>query len=881
MRLPSIFPRAFAFWSLLLGGVWLALGATGWLDGLEQWTLNERYRVRGPIESGAKVYYVNRDAAASRQFGVAWFPREYYAMAGEALLDLGGARSVLLDFVLTSDHLPRSEAPALTYAGNLAMQRFLLTHPNQVVLGAAYGGKRHPFCAYASVLPDRLDGPFVLTGGLARGYDPARNPLPDLPEFPLWCPPIDLASFPFPGIGEVGLINTSQSINHGEQVDWVPATVEVNNRFPSLFLINGMRRWQETVAWHGGRAESFTAEEDAEALILVVRDGQGVVLNGVPSTLALDFLTASLRLLQFDHPGSSWHHEDGRLVLVGLDGAVLRRVPLRAAQHLAVNWYSPWHVGSEDLREEVEAIAQTEADQGLANWDVPQIGKDPAGWIEAVERGDPLAIDPIRPWGQPNDPYNPKVSIADVLFFYDAYGLAEEMGAEHAMTFIRELFEQFKDAYILIGPTDPLLQDLAPTPFDDDATPKVAVHGNLLKTLVDERFLHFSDPLTTVALTLLLAFLVGAAATSGGARNWLHKVAGFGLLLGYLVLAVVLFGAFQWVLPVAAPVGAASSAGVLGIGLRLWEEERQKARIRQLFGTYVSPDVVDLMVDSAEEPQLGGHVREVTAFFTDIEAFSSIGEQLTPDVLVELMNEYLDTMTGVLNQEQGTLDKYIGDAIVGIFGAPLALGDHAARACSCAVRMQLEQQRLRGLWQASQSPWPERVRRMRTRIGIHTGDAVVGNMGSKQRFTYTMMGDSVNLASRLEQLCKTYGTSILVSESTRVAALRDAPHLVFRFLDLVAVKGRRAPVKVYELLGYSERLDGGQLECVAIYEAAMEAYLKRDWSGAAALFSRSGRKERRREETLHPSKVMEARCMLYSASPPAPDWDGVFVMTRK
>jgi len=882
MRRPSkLFWNRWLGMILLVGG-WLLVHYLGGLRGLEQWTVDQRFRIRGPLESSARVYYVNRDAAASRQFGVAWFPREYYAMAGEALLELGGARAIFYDFVLTSDHLPKNEAPMLNFAGNRAMQHFLMRHPGQVVLAAAYGGKRYPFCEYVSVLPDRSAGEFRVEGGHPRGYDTARNPLPDLPEYPLWCPPVEHPQFPFGGIGEVGLINTSPALNEGEKVLWVPAMVTVGNPFAGLFLVDGMRRWAETVAWQTeGDARPFTTAEDEARDLYVLRNPEGAEIQAVPREIPLTFFGAALQLWASAHPGTRWEREADFLVLRNEAGEALRRLPLRDGQHLAVNWYGPWFRGNPRLQGIVESAADRESEDGTENWDVAQIGKRPEAWIEAVEAGDARAIEPVRLWGMPNDLSNPSVSIADVLYFYDAYMIAAELGAEQAQSLIRELFAQFEDTFVFVGPTDPLMQDLAPTPFDEDPVPRVSVHGNLLKMVADGRPLRFAGDWQAAAWALLLTFPVGLCATCGGVRTWAFKALGGAILVAFGMTAQVLFSAWDIVIPVATPLGAATTAGVFGIGLRLWEEERQKARIRHLFGTYVSPDVVNLMVDSAEEPRLGGHVREVTAFFSDIEAFSSIGEQLSPDVLVELMNEYLDTLTGALNAERGTLDKYIGDAIVGIFGAPHALPDHAARACLSALRMRDEQARLREVWRASGKPWPGAVLEMRTRFGLHTGDAVVGNMGSRQRFTYTMMGDSVNLASRLEQLGKTYGTEILVSESTRAAALETAPDLVFRLLDLVAVKGRVQPVRVYELIGRSERLKGEQLECVTRYETGMDAYLARDWAGAARRFGEAAKLESARGRILHPSKVMEARCLLYTAQPPPENWDGVFVMTRK
>ena len=173
-------------------------------------------------------------------------------------------------------------------------------------------------------------------------------------------------------------------------------------------------------------------------------------------------------------------------------------------------------------------------------------------------------------------------------------------------------------------------------------------------------------------------------------------------------------------------------------------EQKAKGRIKGMFGSYVSSDLVEQMVESGEEPSLGGEEQQITAYFSDVQSFSAFSELLSPTGLVDLMNEYLTAMTNILQEERGTLDKYIGDAIVAMYGAPIPMSDHAYQGVKTAVRMQMEQVELRKKWKAEGDKWPDIVSKMQTRIGLNTGTATVGNMGALDRFNYTMMGDMVN-----------------------------------------------------------------------------------------------------------------------------------------
>jgi adenylate cyclase len=299
-----------------------------------------------------------------------------------------------------------------------------------------------------------------------------------------------------------------------------------------------------------------------------------------------------------------------------------------------------------------------------------------------------------------------------------------------------------------------------------------------------------------------------------------------------------------------------------------------------LFGAYVSPKLVDEIVESNQDPKLGGAEAEITALFSDVEGFSTLSEELSPDQLVSLMNEYLGAMTEVFQSQAGTLDKYVGDAIVTMFGMPLPVKDHALRACMSALEMQERHAVLRAKW-AQSGKWPESVLNMRTRIGLNTGDAVIGNMGSEMRFNYTMMGDSVNLAARCESGGKIYGVYTMVTETTLQAAMAYGAELDYRKLDCVVVKGRHQSVELYEL--WDSSIDHeATTACKVAYEAALAHYFEGDWAVAIEAFEAS--------EILEPSiafapttpsTVLAARCRQFISEGDPENWDGAFTLTSK
>jgi adenylate cyclase len=517
--------------------------------------------------------------------------------------------------------------------------------------------------------------------------------------------------------------------------------------------------------------------------------------------------------------------EGDHMDLVRPDGSLATRIPLRNRQQVEINWFSPWFGAT----------------------------------------------------------YNPRVSIADAYVYA---GLLDSEKPEERKS-AEEFFSQFKDSVVLIGPVDRLLQDVAPTPVDDVAEPKVGVHGNLLKTIVSGKYIRRLPTMGSYAIIFGLSILMSTLALAGGGRAVFAKVMAVLSAGLYVAVAFQLFKSGQFMIPIIAPVGAAITTSGVALLWQIVEEQKQKGRIKGLFGTYVSPALVARMVESGEEPKLGGVEENITAYFSDIQSFSSFSEKLSPPRLVELMNEYLTACTDIVQAEGGTLDKYIGDAVVAIYGAPLALPDHPHRACVAALRVHRRVAELRQKWIHEGEKWPEIVHKLQTRIGLNTGPAVVGNMGSHTRFSYTMMGDNVNVAARMESGAKSWGVYSMCTESTRVECERiEAGRVLFRPLGRIIVKGRTQPLPIFELMALVEDATDPMRECAAIFEQGLAKYYACDWEGAIDLFRRSEVLEpngagRAPGTDNNPSLVYIKIAKAYRENPPPRNWDGVYEMKEK
>ena len=309
-----------------------------------------------------------------------------------------------------------------------------------------------------------------------------------------------------------------------------------------------------------------------------------------------------------------------------------------------------------------------------------------------------------------------------------------------------------------------------------------------------------------------------------------------------------------------------------------------RRRIKGLFGAYVSPALVEQMVKSGKTPRNEPEEHEITAFFGSIHSYVALAEQLPLAQLPELMNAYFTASTEAIEESGGTLDKFIGDAVVAMFGAPVHLPNHALQACVAALKIQDQIAGLREKFRREEGKWPERALGLRVTIGLNSGRAIVGNMGTTTRFNYTMMGDEVNLAARMESGAKSWGVWTLCTDATKHACDQArAGHVVFRALGPIVVKGRTNTVELFEPVALSEGMTDELRECVSLFESGLARYIAQDWDGAEALFHRSAKLEPNQPGKspgvkTNPSLIFSDLCGHLRADPPGPDWSGVYLM---
>ena len=436
-------------------------------------------------------------------------------------------------------------------------------------------------------------------------------------------------------------------------------------------------------------------------------------------------------------------------------------------------------------------------------------------------------------------------------------------------------FEFYKKK-LLYGLTAPGTSDLGSQPFNG-SYPMVGLHANALNTILSDIFITRTSKtivsLILLTLAVLLAFGIQRLSPAVGG------VAVATLILVYIFAAFWAFTNYYFWLDLFAPI-ATIGLGYLGITVYNYiQEEKNKQFLKSSFGTYISPELIDEMYESGQEPELGGEEGYHTAFFTDIQSFSAFSEKLTASDLVSLLNDYLTEMTDILMENNGTLDKYIGDAIVAFYGAPLDLKNHELMACRTAIKMQEKLSVLRGQWQNEGDRWPEIVHNMQNRIGINTGKMVTGNMGSESRMNYTMMGDTVNLAARLESSAKQYGVYIQIADST-YEAVKD--QIVVRALDFVRVMGKTEPVKVFELISEKDQEPEIYKKILPVFHEGLEYYFKQDWDKAIEAFQTADELEEMFPgRKTNPSRIYIPRCQNFKSNPPGDDWDGVWTQTSK
>ncbi len=419
--------------------------------------------------------------------------------------------------------------------------------------------------------------------------------------------------------------------------------------------------------------------------------------------------------------------------------------------------------------------------------------------------------------------------------------------------------ERLAGKWVLVGLTAPGLLDLKASPVSA-VYPGVELHATLLDNLLRGDFLRPLPPPLLGVWTLLTA-LFGAAAVLLSLRLWLSLAGALGVAMAVLGASVVAFRADVWLDPVM-PGLAAGLAFAAAASYSYVTEGRQKLAIRRMFSHYLSEAVIRHLLEHPERLKLGGERRRVTLLFSDLAGFTGLSEKLAPEEVVALLNEYLSRMTEIILAEEGVVDKFEGDAIMAMWGAPLEQPDQAVRACRAALgQLSALEEVNAGLAQKGLPP-------LRMRIGIHTGEAVVGNLGSHRRFDYTAVGDAVNLASRLEGLNKYYGTAILVSGDT-AAALDGA--LEVMEVDQVAVKGRETPVRIFQVLAPAGELSPEARAAREAYLQGLAAYRRRRFPEAVEHFSRC----LSLVPQGNPAPAMLERCRRLAAQP-LPEWDGIF-----
>ena len=426
---------------------------------------------------------------------------------------------------------------------------------------------------------------------------------------------------------------------------------------------------------------------------------------------------------------------------------------------------------------------------------------------------------------------------------------------------------ELKGKVVIVGATAIGIYDMRVTPFSS-VFPGVEIHASIVDSVLKGEFLYHPTwaAVFDILAIVLAGLLLGVVLPRAGVFLGILTVSV--LFFGHIFFCQYLFNRQGWILNMVYPLLVILSVYISITVYKYLSESRQKRFIRSAFSTYLAPTVVQQLIDSPENLELGGEEREITAFFSDVQGFTSISEKLTPHELVELLNEFLTEMTNIILEHEGTVDKFEGDAIIAFYGAPNALENQAETACLTCVDMQKRLGELREKWHREGKP------ELKMRIGLSTGPAVVGNMGSRNRMDYTMMGDTVNTAARLEGVNKIYGIYTLVCETT----FKKASQRVWgREIDAINVIGKAEPVTVYQLLGYSEDIDETMLKMTGLYAEGLHLYRQQHWGSAIEKF----------DAALNvspddgPSKEMRDRCAAYKIEPPSQDWDGSYTMKTK
>lgn len=468
------------------------------------------------------------------------------------------------------------------------------------------------------------------------------------------------------------------------------------------------------------------------------------------------------------------------------------------------------------------------------------------------------------------------VKIGDITIPVDEHAnvLVPYIGVQKSFVYISaidvlnkaDLMDKLKGKIALFGTDAPGLLDLRTTPIET-AYPGVEIHANIIQGILDQRIMHKPgytkgfEFLLLMVLGLLLTFLLPALSALWGV---IVSVSMVSLLVTSNFLA---WTSYQLVLPIATPILLTVLLFTLQMIYGYFIESRGKRQLAHLFGQYVPPELVNEMSRNMEEINLDGEIKNMSVLFSDVRGFTTISESLEPKQLTDFINGFLTPITEVIHHQRGTIDKYMGDAVMAFWGAPLEDHQHALHAMNAAILMIERIEVLNNEFKAK--GWPA----IKVGVGVNTGEMNVGNKGSEFRVDYTVLGDSVNLGSRLEGLTKVYGVDIIIGEATKF----EVPEYEYRELDLVKVKGKDKPVAIYEPLGLLEKIDKSVRKDLKRFHLGIKHYRARHWDEAEReIFTLSSLDKDRRIYQIYLDRIMK-----YRENPPPDDWDGSFTHTTK
>lgn len=441
----------------------------------------------------------------------------------------------------------------------------------------------------------------------------------------------------------------------------------------------------------------------------------------------------------------------------------------------------------------------------------------------------------------------------------------------------------FKNKIVLIGPYFAESKDLFNVSVSEEGFSEhnqmygVELHANALQMLLHQNFLYklsgWLEALLILILSIVTFVIVTYLKLIRTQYAFIVEIAAVivvaGMIEGILALSYYAFAVHNLVLPVVSPIAAIVLNYVGSAVYQYLTERKQKMMIKGMFSQYLNPSVVNELIAHPEKLKLGGEKKELTVFFSDIAGFTNFSERLEAEELIHLLNEYLTAMTEVIFRFNGTLDKYVGDAIMAVWGVPVELPNGALNACKAALQMQKEAREMAEKWKSEGRP------ELVVRMGLNTDYMIVGNVGGLSRFDYTVIGDSVNLASRLEGANKAYGTRTMISERTHELVKEK---LICRELDYLIVKGKTQPIRVFELIAEQKNFTNERkLRLLDIYHKGLEQYRRRNFKDALETFYEA----LLIDEDDSPTLLYLARTDKLMKSPPPKDWNGVFELKTK